>query len=252
MSALTRMANGENRWLTIGEGDTVILSSHPIPGNEMDVSKVIDGLVRLGAKVVHSGIEDVHATGHAKQEEIKTLLSIVEPQWYVPVHGEYRHLVANAELAAGHGRARGAHAGVRGRRPAHHRRRGHPRQRAGAGRLPLRRRHRRRRRPGRAARPPGARRGGRGGRRRRPSPSRTAPSSPGPRSSPAAGCTPPRPRRCSTSAPTSCARRSRTCSWRRARPTSSRSSAPSAGPPAASSTTAPSASPMIVPVVMEA
>jgi ribonuclease J len=99
MSALTRMANGENRWLTIGEGDTVILSSHPIPGNEMDVSKVIDGLVRLGAKVVHSGIEDVHATGHAKQEEIKTLLSIVEPQWYVPVHGEYRHLVANAELA---------------------------------------------------------------------------------------------------------------------------------------------------------
>ncbi|MET0902683.1 MAG: ribonuclease J, partial [Acidimicrobiales bacterium] len=99
MSALTRMANGENRWLTIGEGDTVILSSHPIPGNEMDVSKVIDGLVRLGAKVVHSGIEDVHATGHAKQEEIKTLLSIVEPQWYAPVHGEYRHLVANAELA---------------------------------------------------------------------------------------------------------------------------------------------------------
>ena len=98
MSALTRMANGENRWLTIGEGDTVILSSHPIPGNEMDVSKVIDGLVRLGAKVVHSGIEDVHATGHAKQEEIKTLLSIVEPQWFVPVHGEYRHLVANAEL----------------------------------------------------------------------------------------------------------------------------------------------------------
>ena len=99
MSALTRMANGENRWLTIGDGDTVILSSHPIPGNEMDVSKVIDGLVRLGAKVVHSGIEDVHATGHAKQEEIKTLLSIVEPQWYMPVHGEYRHLVANAELA---------------------------------------------------------------------------------------------------------------------------------------------------------
>ena len=99
MSALTRMANSENRWLTIGEGDTVILSSHPIPGNEMSVSKVIDGLVRLGARVVHSGIEDVHATGHAKQEEIKTLLSILEPQWFVPVHGEYRHLVAHAELA---------------------------------------------------------------------------------------------------------------------------------------------------------
>ncbi len=99
MSALTRMANSENRWLTIGDGDTVILSSHPIPGNEMSVTKVIDGLVRLGAKVVHSGIEDVHATGHAKQEEIKTLLSIVEPQWFVPVHGEYRHLVHHAELA---------------------------------------------------------------------------------------------------------------------------------------------------------
>jgi ribonuclease J len=99
MSALTRMANSENRWITIGDGDTVILSSHPIPGNEMSVSKVIDGLVRLGAKVVHSGIEDVHATGHAKQEEIKTLLSIVEPQWFVPVHGEYRHLVHHAELA---------------------------------------------------------------------------------------------------------------------------------------------------------
>ena len=99
MSALTRMANSENRWLTIGDGDTVILSSHPIPGNEMSVTKVIDGLVRLGAKVVHSGLEDVHATGHAKQEELKTLLSIVEPQWFVPVHGEYRHLVHHKELA---------------------------------------------------------------------------------------------------------------------------------------------------------
>ena len=98
MSALTRMANRENRWLEVGEGDTVILSSHPIPGNEMDVSKVIDGLVRLGVKVVHSGLEDVHATGHAKQEEIKTLLSVTEPQWLVPVHGEYRHMVAHAEL----------------------------------------------------------------------------------------------------------------------------------------------------------
>jgi ribonuclease J len=99
MSALTLMAAKENRWLEIGPEDTVILSSHPIPGNEMSVTKVIDGLVRLGAKVVHSGLEDVHATGHAKQEEIKTLLSIVDPQWFVPVHGEYRHLVHHAELA---------------------------------------------------------------------------------------------------------------------------------------------------------
>jgi ribonuclease J len=99
MSALALMATRNNRWLDVGPDDTVILSSHPIPGNEMNVSKVIDGLVRLGAEVVHSGIEDVHASGHAKQEELKTLLSIVRPDWFVPVHGEYRHLVAHAKLA---------------------------------------------------------------------------------------------------------------------------------------------------------
>ena len=99
MSALALMATRNNRWLEIGPDDTVILSSHPIPGNEMNVSKVIDGLVRLGAEVVHSGIHDVHASGHAKQEELKTLLSIARPEWFVPVHGEYRHLVAHARLA---------------------------------------------------------------------------------------------------------------------------------------------------------
>ena len=99
MSALALMATRNNRWLEIGPDDTVILSSHPIPGNEMNVSKVIDGLVRLGAEVVHSGIYDVHASGHAKQEELKTLLSIARPEWFVPVHGEYRHLVAHARLA---------------------------------------------------------------------------------------------------------------------------------------------------------
>jgi ribonuclease J len=99
MSALALMATRNNRWLEVGPDDTVILSSHPIPGNEMNVSKVIDGLVRLGADVVHSGIHDVHASGHAKQEELKTLLSIARPEWFVPVHGEYRHLVAHARLA---------------------------------------------------------------------------------------------------------------------------------------------------------
>ena len=98
MSALALMASGENRWLRLGEGDVVIMSSHPIPGNEAPVSKVIDGLVRLGAEVVHSGISDVHATGHAKQEELKTLLSIAQPDWFVPVHGEYRHLMSHARL----------------------------------------------------------------------------------------------------------------------------------------------------------
>ena len=99
MSALALMAQRNNRWLEIKTDDTVILSSHPIPGNEMNVSKVIDGLVRLGAEVVHSGVADVHASGHAKQEELKTLLSIARPEYFVPVHGEYRHLVAHARLA---------------------------------------------------------------------------------------------------------------------------------------------------------
>jgi len=99
MSALALMAAAESKWLKLGPDDTVILSSHPIPGNEMNVSKVIDGLVRLGVEVVHSGHNDVHATGHAKQEELKTIQSILKPEWFVPVHGEYRHMVAHAKLA---------------------------------------------------------------------------------------------------------------------------------------------------------
>lgn len=99
MSALSLMAANESRWLKLTPDDTVILSSHPIPGNEMNVSKVIDGLVRIGVEVVHSGLEDVHATGHAKQEELKTILSITRPEWFTPVHGEYRHLVSHAKLA---------------------------------------------------------------------------------------------------------------------------------------------------------
>jgi ribonuclease J len=109
MSALALMAQRNNRWLEINADDTVILSSHPIPGNEMNVSKVIDGLVRLGAEVVHSGVASVHATGHAKQEELKTLLSIVRPDWFVPVHGEYRHMVAHAKLARSMGVVRDDH-----------------------------------------------------------------------------------------------------------------------------------------------
>jgi ribonuclease J len=99
LSALALMAASENRWIKIGPDDTVILSSHPIPGNEANVSKVIDGLTRLGARVVHSGIAPVHATGHARQEELKTLLSISRPEWFVPVHGEFRHLTEHAALA---------------------------------------------------------------------------------------------------------------------------------------------------------
>jgi ribonuclease J len=98
MSALGLMARGENKWLKLGEHDTVVLSSHAIPGNESNVNAVIDGLLKLGAEVVHSGVMDVHATGHAQADEIKTFLSIVDPEWFVPIHGEYRHMVANARL----------------------------------------------------------------------------------------------------------------------------------------------------------
>ncbi len=100
MSALARMATGDSRWLVVKEGDCVILSSHPIPGNESSVSRVIDGLLRKGAEVVHSANANVHATGHAKSEELKVLHSIVQPEWFIPVHGEYRHLTEHARLAA--------------------------------------------------------------------------------------------------------------------------------------------------------
>jgi ribonuclease J len=98
MSALSLLARGENRFVKLGEHDTVILSSHAIPGNESAVNKVIDGLLRRGAEVIHSGILDVHATGHAQADEIKTYLSLVRPEWFVPIHGEFRHMVANARL----------------------------------------------------------------------------------------------------------------------------------------------------------
>jgi ribonuclease J len=100
MSALTLLSANENRWLKLTGEDTVIFSSHPIPGNEHAVTKVIDNLMRLGAEVIHSGLSDVHATGHAKAEELKLYHSIAKPDWFVPVHGEYHHLVAHARLAA--------------------------------------------------------------------------------------------------------------------------------------------------------
>jgi ribonuclease J len=103
-SALTLLASSENRWLKLTPHDTVILSSHPIPGNEQEVSRVIGNLIKQGAEVVHSGISDVHATGHAKAEELKLLQSILQPEWFVPVHGEYRHMAAHARLAETMGR----------------------------------------------------------------------------------------------------------------------------------------------------
>lgn len=99
MSALARMATGDNKWLKIQDGDVIILSSHPIPGNESSVTRVIDGLLRRGAEVIDSKTHDVHATGHAKAEELKVLHSIVQPEWFVPVHGEYRHMTEHSRLA---------------------------------------------------------------------------------------------------------------------------------------------------------
>ena len=98
MSALALLARGESKFVKVGEHDTVILSSHAIPGNEGNVNRVIDGLLRAGCEVVHSGVADVHATGHAQADELKTYLSITNPEWFVPIHGEYRHMVANAKL----------------------------------------------------------------------------------------------------------------------------------------------------------
>lgn len=99
MSALALMAAADNKWISVGEGDLVVLSSHAIPGNETNVGKVIDGLHRLGAEVVHSGIARVHVSGHAMREELKTLLSLARPDCFIPVHGEFRHLTHHARLA---------------------------------------------------------------------------------------------------------------------------------------------------------
>ena len=98
-SALVRIANQDHRDVRIIAGDTVIISATPIPGNELLVSRTIDRLLRQGAKVLYDRVALVHVHGHASQEELKMMLSIVRPQFFVPVHGEYRHLVAHARLA---------------------------------------------------------------------------------------------------------------------------------------------------------
>ncbi len=99
MSALSLMATGQNKRLEVGEGDVVVISAHPIPGNEWSVGRVIDELHRRGAEVVHSGSETVHVSGHARQGELSTLLAVTTPDYFIPVHGEYRHMVHHAELA---------------------------------------------------------------------------------------------------------------------------------------------------------
>lgn len=99
MSALTRMAAGDHRKVKITPNDLVIISATPIPGNEKFVSKVIDDLMQIGAEVVYSSLETIHVSGHACQEEQKLILALTKPKYFIPVHGEYRQLIAHSETA---------------------------------------------------------------------------------------------------------------------------------------------------------
>ena len=99
MSALSRMASGNHRKVNIGFNDCVIISARPIPGNEKTVYRVINDLLRLGARVIYEKMYDVHVSGHACQEELKIMLSLVKPKYFIPVHGEQKHLRYHARIA---------------------------------------------------------------------------------------------------------------------------------------------------------
>lgn len=103
MSALSRIASGEHRSVKLKKGDMVVLSSTPVPGNEKTVSNVVNKLFEKGAEVIYSDIADIHVSGHACQEELKLLHSLIKPKFFMPVHGEYRHLIRHAQLAEGLG-----------------------------------------------------------------------------------------------------------------------------------------------------
>ncbi len=99
MSALARMASGIHKHINIRKGDSVILSSKYIPGNEKAIANIINKLYRRGADVIYSKIARVHASGHAHQEELKLMLNLTKPKYFIPIHGEYRHLVVHARIA---------------------------------------------------------------------------------------------------------------------------------------------------------
>ena len=103
LAVLSKLSRGDARNFKVGPDDTVILSSHPIPGNEWSVGRVIDDLHREATEVIHSGQEPVHASGHARQGELRTYQQLLRPRNFVPVHGEYRHMVHHAELAVSMG-----------------------------------------------------------------------------------------------------------------------------------------------------
>ena len=96
---MVRISNGKHPEVSIKDKDTVIFSSSPIPGNEILVAKTIDNLFRQGANVLYSKIAPVHVHGHGSNEELKLMLSLVRPKYFVPIHGEYRHLIAHANIA---------------------------------------------------------------------------------------------------------------------------------------------------------
>ena len=99
MSALSRIASGEHKGVKLKPGDMVILSSTPVPGNEKSVSNVVNKLFEAGADVIYSDIAEIHVSGHACQEELKLLHSLLKPEFFMPVHGEFRHLISHARLA---------------------------------------------------------------------------------------------------------------------------------------------------------
>lgn len=99
MSALSRMAYSDHRKVMVGEGDVIVISANPIPGNEKTVGNVVDELLKKGCKVVYESMYEVHVSGHACQEELKIIHSLVKPKYFIPVHGEQKHLRKNAELA---------------------------------------------------------------------------------------------------------------------------------------------------------
>ncbi|MCG6881678.1 MAG: ribonuclease J [Deltaproteobacteria bacterium] len=99
MSALSRMAREQHKGIKIHSGDTIILSSKFIPGNEKAITSVINKLYGLGAEVIYENVSDIHTSGHARKAELKTMLSLVKPRYFIPIHGEYRHLVKHAKIA---------------------------------------------------------------------------------------------------------------------------------------------------------
>jgi ribonuclease J len=99
LSALARMANGDHRAVTIERGDTVVISASPVPGNEKAVSRVINRLCKAGAEVFDKSVADVHVSGHGAAEELKLMLTLTQPRFFMPIHGETRHLVAHARIA---------------------------------------------------------------------------------------------------------------------------------------------------------